>query len=468
VNESVRLYLELIRVVEIRPRSRRNSTAILKVLYLMAVTAIAFTLPAFSWMQAAQWFVVPALLTIQIVALLICRIKPAAIANPAWRLKWLFLFLIAAYALLPAEAPSDARIEWPMPGVEWRLVINLTGLDHAGLMCLQIITVVLASALVRLTGNGRDLVDGLQSFHLPPLFVYSLDRTLELLAGRHRPGSGGGAGRRNRSAQGGFLAVLKRALRGDIGFFVESIRANMRDSAEQADRENDRQVSAELGHDVAVVTGIALAMASLKLVKLLPGVPFASGHKVLFLFPLYVLAARLTHSRWGGTVAGSIMGVIAFLQGDGRFGVLEILKHVAPGLVIDLADPFIRRLPAWALGYSILGLAAAVARTTTEFAVVFLLGSRAEVYVFPAARLVPNLLAGFLSGFVTIFVLRAFRPASRSNAGDAAAQTSAPVLATGEQARGACSPATEAHHPPCPSEPKPGRLQLSNGPSRRR
>ncbi len=136
--------------------------------------------------------------------------------------------------------------------------------------------------------------------------------------------------------------------------------------------------------------------------------PFAPGHKVLFLFPLYVLAARLTHSRWGGTVAGSIMGVIAFLQGDGRFGVLEILKHVTPGLVIDLADPFVRRLPAWALGYSILGLAAAVARTTTEFAVVFLLGSRAEVYIFPAARLIPNLLAGFLSGFVTMFVLRAF------------------------------------------------------------
>jgi hypothetical protein len=39
---------------------------------------------------------------------------------------------------------------------------------------------------------------------------------------------------------------------------------------------------------------------------------------------------------------------------------------------------------------------------------VLLLGARAEVYLFPAAVLVPNLVAGFLSGFVTIFVLRAF------------------------------------------------------------
>jgi hypothetical protein len=121
-----------------------------------------------------------------------------------------------------------------------------------------------------------------------------------------------------------------------------------------------------------------------------------------------VLAARLTYSRWGGTTAGTIMGVIGFLQGDGRFGVLEVLKHIAPGLVIDLADPLVRRLPVWALGYCLLGVVAAIARTSTELVLVFLLGARAEIYLFPAAKLVPNLLAGFLSGFVTLFVLRVF------------------------------------------------------------
>jgi len=65
-------------------------------------------------------------------------------------------------------------------------------------------------------------------------------------------------------------------------------------------------------------------------------------------------------------------------------------------------------LPVWALGYCLLGLVAAVARTSTEFVLVLLLGARAEIYLFPAAKLVPNLLAGFLSGFVTMFVLRVF------------------------------------------------------------
>ena len=102
--------------------------------------------------------------------------------------------------------------------------------------------------------------------------------------------------------------------------------------------------------------------------------------------------------------------MIGFLQGDGRLGVLEILKHLVPGLVIDLAGPLVSRLPIWALGYCFLGLAAAAGRITTELVLVLLLGARAEVYLFPVAVLIPNLLAGFLSGFVTIFLLRAFAP----------------------------------------------------------
>src|SRR5260370_20063716 len=100
-------------------------------------------------------------MAIQIIALLIFRIKPGEIAYPLWRLKWLFFFLIAAYALLPAEAPSDARVAWLLPGVEWRLSINLTGLDHAGLMCLPIIVLVLASALARPTATVRVLLDSI-------------------------------------------------------------------------------------------------------------------------------------------------------------------------------------------------------------------------------------------------------------------------------------------------------------------
>jgi hypothetical protein len=246
-------------------------------------------------------------------------------------------------------------------------------------------------------------VDGLKAFRLPDLFVYALDQTLDTFVGARRPGHR----REGDASSGGFLKLVRGMSRGDFSAFVKTIEGNMTLAAGRTP-DASRRLDASLAHDVAVVTGIALCMASLKVVKVLPGLPFASGHKTFLLFPLYILAARLTHSRWGGTAAGSIMGVIGFLQGDGRFGVLEIFKHIAPGLVIDLGEPLARRLPPWALGYCVLGFAAAIARTATELLLVLLLGARAEIYLFPAAKLVPNLLAGTLSGFVTVFVLRAF------------------------------------------------------------
>jgi hypothetical protein len=380
--------------------------SVLKVVYLLAVTATAFMVSAFTATRSAGWFVIPALLALQVVILLACRIRITEIVRPVWRLKWLFLFLIGCYVLLPAEnsGAGDLVLDWRVPLVDWPLPLNLTGLERAALMCLQILTLLLASTVVRVTGSGSDLVDGLRAFRLPDLFVYSLDHTLQLFGG----GKKSGRGRAEAAGQGGTLSTVKRLLRGDIGGFVQTIRANIERAGERVGDGSNRRLGPHAAHDIAIVTGIALCMASVKVVRFLPGLPFAPGHKALLLFPLYVLASRLTHSRWGGTATGSIMGVVGFLQGDGRFGVLEIFRHVAPGLVIDLAGPLVRRLPAWALGYCFLGLAAAAGRITTELVLVLLLGARAEVYLFPAAVLIPNLLAGFLSGFVTIFVLRAF------------------------------------------------------------
>ncbi len=439
----------------------RRHKALLKVCYLLAVTALVFALPAISAPALAQWAVIAALLVLQAVVLLVCRIGPAEIVGPVWRLKWLFALLIVFYGLLPPEKPCcDVLVGWPVPALGWTLSVNLTGLHQAGLMCLQIVTVLLTSTVVRSTGGGRDLIEGLKAFRLPNLFVHALDQTLDTFSGGRRPGHR----RVGEARSGGFLSVVREMRRGDFSAFVRTIERNMALAAERTP-EGRRKLDAALAHDVAVVTGVALCMASLKVVKVLPGLPFASGHKTFLLFPLYVLAARLTHSRWGGTAAGSIMGVIGFLQGDGRFGVLEMFKHIAPGLVIDLGEPLARRLPPCALGYFVLGFAAAIARTATELLLVLLLGARAEIYLFTVARLVPNLLAGTLSGFVTIVVLRLFaspRRAAAERDGQPGEPTAHP--ATDPQSATGAPAATEM--PPsapgdaaaqAPRPPEPGR-----------
>jgi len=404
-------------------RDNPSRTAVLKVSYLLAVTVVAFAVPALSLTAPARWFVIPGLAGIQAIILLACRVGLGDVTRMALRLKWLFAFLIGMYALLPPENPSanDVLTSWPVPWVGWSLTINESGLERAALMCLQIVTILLASAVVRLTGSGRDLIDGLHAIGLPPLFVLALDRTLALLEGTHGTGRGRG-GARGRTSRPGVFAFLRQVLRGDIGAFADIIRQNIVLAETHTASDVDPRVEGQFAHDVAIIAGIALCMASLKMLKILPGLPFASGHKTFLLFPLYVLAARLTQSRWGATAAGSIMGVIGFLQGDGRFGVLEIFKHVAPGLVIDIGEPLVRRWPPWALGYCVLGFFAAIARTATEFVVVLLLGARAEIYLFPAIKLVPNLTAGVLSGFVSVIVLRVVAESSSKASSNAAVQ----------------------------------------------
>jgi hypothetical protein len=401
-------------MAEVPPNRCPSRWAVLKVTYLLAVTAAAFAVPAVETTRPLAWYVVPGLLAVQALTLLACGVERSEILQAVWRPKWLLVFLLVCYTFLPAENRSSAeeRYPWRPPGTPWTIPLNLGGLARGGMMCLQLLTVILASAVVRRTGSGTDLVAGLRAFGLPQLFVHAFDQTLALYSvGRAGRGAesarGRGSAAEARPPAPGLLAGLRRVLRGDVGYLLRSLQSAFERARAQVAGRTEGRLDERLAHDVAVISGVALAMVSLKVVKLLPGVPFAPGIKTVLLFPLYVVASRLTWSRWGGTVAGSVVGVVAFLQGDGRFGVLEVLKHLAPGLVIDLTTPVVRRVSPSALVYCLVGFLAAVAWTSTDLAVVLLLGARAEVYLFPAAKLIPNLIAGTLSGFVTVFLLRA-------------------------------------------------------------
>ena len=432
-----------------RDRSR-ESRARGAVLYLLAVTGAAFAVPAWSVTAAAQWYLLPSLAGLQVVALAAAGVPPRDMLRMAARLRWLFVFLLVTYLLLPPDpSTNDHLISW-QPVTGWRPIrLNLSGVAAAAMMCLQILIVILASAVVRVRGGGTDLVDGLRGFGLPVLFVHSIDHTLALLGGlraRGAPGSGGGGGggggrgigngggggrgtgggqghRRDHAVDSadalgqhpgdGAVATIRRFLRGDAGAFTAAIARSLARARERVAGEHGGHLDARVAHDVAITTGISLMMLSIKILKILPGLPFFPGFKTLLFYPLYILASDLTYSRWGGTVCGTIMGVIGFLQGDGRYGVLEILKHTIPGLIVDLTWPMVKRLPRAALVYCALGLVLAIARTSTEFLTVLLLQARNEVFLFPAVTLVPNLIAGTLSGLVTLVVLPAFRDVNR-------------------------------------------------------
>ena len=137
--------------------------------------------------------------------------------------------------------------------------------------------------------------------------------------------------------------MINPGKRGDVSAFAETIRTNIARAESQSGTAVDPRTGSQLAHDAAVVAGVALCMASLKMLKILPGLPFASGYKTFLLFPLYVLAARLTHSRWGATAAGSIMGVIgpagsATNATSIRGRTIRLFEHDTQQANIDLGD----------------------------------------------------------------------------------------------------------------------------------
>jgi hypothetical protein len=403
----------------------------LLVVYLLAITLAAFFTPD-AWKPA----VVTSLIILQFGILAWNRKLDRSSVRIFERLKFLFIFLVAANALLPGD-PSHAYWE----PVSW-LRVDLTGARLGVLMCAQILLVVLTTHVVRSIGDERSFINGLRSLRVAPLLAYSLDTTLALLDGSLRKtGGGGGMGRGDGSGGGGghharrgswlrlfrrkppadpasaeaerasdaeptgMLALFRALKRRDLSPFVNKINQGLRDAANHAERLG---LSERRAHDVGVIGGVSAAMMAFKLVKFLPGVPALAGMKTVFFIPLYMLAADRTYSRWGATMAGGIMGFIAFLNGDSRYGIFEVLKHVVPGLVIDLVWPLARKFKLRFSVLLVVGLLAGAARTSTQFAMVLLLGAdKASLYLLPAARLPTNLIAGFLSIFVSYAVLKA-------------------------------------------------------------
>jgi hypothetical protein len=144
-------------------------------------------------------------------------------------------------------------------------------------------------------------------------------------------------------AEESFWASIKRLGRGDVEPIVRRLERQMNRAERHAVEHGVGDRAGALVRDVSVIAGVALTMLGIKALKVLPSVPFAPGHKLIILTPLYIVASLLTRSRFGATLTGLVMGTVAFLLGDGRYGIFEILKHVTPGLICDLTVPFLVR-----------------------------------------------------------------------------------------------------------------------------
>jgi hypothetical protein len=150
-------------------------------------------------------------------------------------------------------------------------------------------------------------------------------------------------------------------------------------------------------------------MLAIKMLKVLPSLPFAPGHKLVLLTPLYIVAALLTRSRFGATLTGLTMGTVAFLMGDGRYGVFEIFKHVAPGVICDAVMPLMMRGGRMPGGFtwSAFGGLIAAGRFATIFSVTLAVQPPAVAYAILVPGITVNVFFGVASGYVSYHLVKA-------------------------------------------------------------
>src|SRR5262249_51776017 len=119
---------------------------------------------------------------------------------------------------------------------------------------------------------------------------------------------------------------------------------------------------------------------------------------------LYVVATILTLSRFGATITGLTMGTVAFLMGDGRYGIFEILKHITPGLLCDALLPIFfrggRRPGAFLL--PILGGVIGAGRFATIFAITLAVQPPKAAFAMLLPGLTVHVIFGVVSGFVCL------------------------------------------------------------------
>ncbi len=394
----------------------------IKILTLIAVAVGCFLL--------RQPVLLVGLFALHLAAWFAFRLPPAMLIRTIRKLSFFIAMILLAFAFFPAEnIQGDVGRQIALPGTS--IMISLTGLLLGGVMALRMLIVILASLIVQMTGKPGEFVAGLRGLMIPEVAALTIDSTLYLLGPQgDKRGMGKGAGRgmgrgahvsssdtaaseAEATPEPGLLSAfsVKRLKNGDFNFFVEMIEhglARSRAYIGSQQQGHASRVDPRTLHDVSIISGLCLLMLTTKLLKVLPGIPFAPGYKITFLVPLYILAAELTHTRFGGTITGTTVGVISFLFGDGRFGIFEILKHIAPGLVVDLFAPLTRRWMAKPsrLMFILLGSLCALARTTTMLAVVFFVEGNALLYALVGFQGVSQLFFGALSGFVTFYLVK--------------------------------------------------------------
>lgn len=375
----------------------RNVTT-LRLLYLLALTGMLFFV--------GEPMIIFILLGIQIILWLVSSLDYRLMRRSLRRLLFFFVIILLSFAFLSTgDSNADRWIAFSVFG--WQIEINQSGVWLAVLMCTRVLTLVLASTWVQQSAKPGEFVRSLVQLKVPAFLALAIDTSLTLISmngGNKKQGAGKTEKKKFKREK--ISIAFNQLRRGDLSFIREIIDKAL-SKARGHIAEKNPELSAKQVHDLAVVVGITLAIMGLKLIQLMPGLPIAPGHKNLLMIPLFLLAARMTHSRFGGLWTGLTVGVMNFMLGYGKYGILEILQFLVPGVMADLLLPLIlgKKRALLFFQYCLLGGILGFGRFSANIAVLFLAGAPPVAFALMTPMLISQVLFGALSGMVSTVLL---------------------------------------------------------------
>jgi len=372
----------------------------LKIAYLLAVmTAVCiFKSPE----------VIGALLVIQLGLWINSTLGWSPLVRMIKRLALFFLIIALSYTFVSV---GDADHWISVVIGHWNIPLNLGGLSVALIMCLRVLVLVMASRWVQESSKPGDIVRALQEFRVPRFLSTSIDGTIRLAAGEgQRRGSGdgsGGGGRRQMNTEEAMSLGFQQLRQGRMTFVMDMVERALNRAEVLVTNENPGMDRTQV-RDIAIIIGIAVVIMGTKLIQVLPGIPFAPGHKNVLIVPLFLLAASLTQMRFGGLWTGLTVGVVSVLSGYGQYGVLEIAHFAVPGVMADVLLPFVRpHSRRWwrIVEFALIGAAMGAGRFAANFVMILLAGAPEMAFVLYLPMFVSQVSFGAISAFVSLGLL---------------------------------------------------------------
>ena len=389
-----------------------------KIIYLLVLATGLFFINDIRWIVAIALF--------QITLWFISGLGIAPIVRGLSRLKWFFLLVLISYLLIP---PEESVADYELDLGFYTLNIYLTGLQHAAIMLSRVAILIMTSLWVRLSLPAGQFIDALRKLGIPETVAIVIDAGLSLTADKSRTkdpqkgsgqgsgqgagqgaGSGGGMGKARKDHRNKITVLFSDLRQGKFGFLDDLLARALKKSRDFL-HERYPNMSEDARHDAAIILAVVVAVMSLKLLQLLPGLPFAPGHKNLIVIPLLVMASMTTRGKFGGMAAGFSVGIVSFLMGYGKFGIFEILHFALPGLVADLLVPLLVGGSGFLLltRLAILGALIGMTRFAANFMILILVGSPALAWAVFIPMLASQLLFGSLSCIVCIYIVKKYQ-----------------------------------------------------------